>query len=120
MIPTSPVVVAAAALVVLLVLFGVVRRLRGPSSAARESKQAHEAAQERDPPVEIGETYEFGVTELTDHHSGSEVAVGKVEGFVVFTEDVPGDVGKGDVIRAKVLSFNEGRTSADATFVRKA
>ena len=120
MIPTSPVVVAAAAAVVLLVLFGVVRRLRGPSSSARESKQAHEAAQERDPPVEIGETYEFGVTELTDHHSGSEVAVGKVEGFVVFTADVPGDVGKGDVILAKVLSFNEGRTSADATFVTKA
>ncbi|WP_128903938.1 hypothetical protein [Halorubrum amylolyticum] len=120
MIPSSPVVIGAAAVIVLLVLLVVVRRLRAPSPDARESKRAHEAAQAREPPVEIGETYEFGVTELTDHHSGEEVAVGKVEGFVVFTEDIPGDVAKGDVIRAKVLSFNDGRTSADATFVTKA
>ncbi|SMO58742.1 TRAM domain-containing protein [Halorubrum cibi] len=120
MIPSSPVTVVAATAVVLLVLIGIVRRVRGPSNEARESKRAHEAAQEREPPVEIGETYEFGVTELTDHHSGNEVAVGKVEGFVVFTEDIPNGIGKGDVIRAKVLSFNEGRTSADATFVTEA
>ncbi|WP_281195120.1 hypothetical protein [Halorubrum sp. F4] len=120
MTPNDPVVGIGIAILVLLLLLGVFRRLRGPSDEARESKQAHEAARERDPPVEIGETYEFGVTELTDHHSGSEVAVGKVEGFVVFTEDVPSDLAKGDVIRAKVLSFNEGRTSADATFVTKA
>ncbi|TKX78586.1 hypothetical protein EXE53_20425 [Halorubrum sp. SD626R] len=120
MIPSSPVVVAAAALLALVVLLGVVRRLRGPSAEARESKRAHEAAKEREPPVDIGETYEFGVTELTEHHSGEEVAVGKVEGFVIFTEDVPGSVGTGDVIRAKVLSFNDGRTSADATFVDRA
>ncbi|ELZ41159.1 hypothetical protein C471_06678 [Halorubrum saccharovorum DSM 1137] len=120
MLPSSPVVIGAAAVIALLVLLVVVRRLRAPSSEARESKRAHDAAQEREPPVEIGETYEFGVTELTDHHSGEEVAVGKVEGFVVFTEDIPGDVTKGDVIRAKVLSFNDGRTSADATFVTKA
>ena len=120
MIPSSPVVVGIAVAVALLALFVLVRRLRGPSADARESKRAHEAAQERDAPVEIGETYECGVTELTDHHSGEEVAVGKVEGFVVFTEDIPGDVAKGDVIRAKVRSFNEGRTSADATYVEKA
>ncbi|PAU83507.1 hypothetical protein CK500_08290 [Halorubrum salipaludis] len=120
MLPSSPAVIGAAAVVALLVLLVLVRRLRAPSSDARESKRAHDAAQEREPPVEIGETYEFGVTELTEHHSGEEVAVGKVEGFVVFTEDIPRDVGKGDVIRAKVLSFNEGRTSADATFVTKA
>jgi len=120
MLPSSPIVIGSAAVIVLLVLLVVVRRLRAPSSDARESKRAHDAAREREPPVEIGETYEFGVTELTDHHSGEEVAVGKVEGFVLFAEDVPGDVGKGDVIRAKVLSFNEGRTSADATFVTKA
>ncbi|GAB7009597.1 TRAM domain-containing protein [Halorubrum trueperi] len=120
MLPSSPAVVAAAAVIVLFVLLVAVRRLRAPSAEARESKRAHEAARERDPPVEIGETYEFGVTELTDHHSGEEVAVGKVEGFVVFTEDIPGGLSKGDVIRAKVLSFNEGRTSADATFVTKA
>ncbi len=120
MIPSSPIVYGTTAIVLLLVLFVVFRRLRVPSTDARESKRAHEAAQERDPPVEIGETYEFGVTELTDHHSGNEVAVGKVEGFVLFTEDIPGDLRPGDVIRAKVLSFNQGRTSADATFVTKA
>jgi len=108
---------AVLAVVLLVVLLLVVRRVRGPSSDARESKRAHEAARKRDPPVEIGETYEFGVTETTDHHSGEEVAVGKVEGFVVFTEGIPASIGTGDVIRAKVLSFNEGRTSADATFV---
>ncbi len=120
MTPNDPLVGIGIAVVVLLVIVIAVRRLRGPSAEARQSKRAHEAAQAREPPVAIGETYEFGVTELTDHHSGEEVAVGKVEGFVVFTEDVPNDVGTGDVIRAKVLSFNEGRTSADATFVTKA
>jgi predicted RNA-binding protein with TRAM domain len=108
----------AAAVVVLL---GVVLLLRRrSSSSARESKRAHDAAQEREPPVEIGQAYEFGVTEFTDHHSGDRVAVGKVEGFVLFTEDVPDSLSEGDVIRAKVLSFNEGRTSADATFVARA
>ncbi|MFC7185459.1 TRAM domain-containing protein [Halorubrum yunnanense] len=120
MIPSDPIVVGAVAVIALLVLFAVVSRLRGPSEEAKESKRAHEAAQDRDPPVEIGETYELGITELTDHHSGEEVAVGKVEGFVVFTADIPRDLSTGDVIRAKVLSFNEGRTSADATFVTKA
>ncbi|WP_136716419.1 hypothetical protein [Halorientalis salina] len=112
----EPVLLAAGgggvvALLLLLVL------LRRRSSDARQSKRAHEAAQQREPPVEIGETYEFGVTEFTDHHSGERVAVGKVEGFVLFTEDVPDSVAEGDVIRAKVLSFNEGRTSADAKAV---
>jgi predicted RNA-binding protein with TRAM domain len=101
------------AILVLLALLGLWRR----SSDERQSKRAHEAAQKREPPVEIGETYEFGVTEFTDHHSGERVAVGKVEGFVLFTQDVPNSLAKGDVIRAKVLSFNQGRTSADATFV---
>jgi len=120
MIPSDPIVVGAVAVIALFVLLAVASRLRGPSGEARESKRAHEAAQEREPPVELGETYEFGVTELTDHHSGEEVAVGKVEGFVVFAEDIPSGLSEGDVIRAKVLSFNEGRTSADATFVTKA
>jgi predicted RNA-binding protein with TRAM domain len=120
MIPSDPIIVGAVVVIALIVLLALVRRLRGASDDARASKRAHEAAQEREPPVEIGEVYEFGVTELTDHHSGAEVAVGKVEGFVVFTKDIPRDLTKGDVIRAKVLSFNEGRTSADATFVTKA
>ena len=120
MIPSDPIAVGAVAVIALIVLLSLVRRLRGPSDEARASKRAHDAAQERDPPVDIGEVYEFGVTELTDHHSGNKVAVGKVEGFVVFAEDIPGDLSPGDVIRAKVLSFNDGRTSADATFVTKA
>ena len=104
-----------------VVLLGVVLLLRRrSSSSARESKRAHEAAQERDPPVELGATYEFGITEFTDHHSGDRVAVGKVEGFVLFTEDVPSSVSVGDVIRAKVLSFNRDHTSADARFVERA
>ena len=107
-------VAGGGALLVLLAVLGLWRRR---SSDVRESRRAHEAAQEREPPVEIGETYEFGVTEFTDHHSGQRVAVGKVEGFVVFTEDVPESLDEGDVVRAKVLSFNQGRTSADATFV---
>ena len=94
--------------------------LRRRSSDASESRRAHEAAQERDPPVEIGETYEFGITEFTDHHSGERVAVGKVEGFVLFTDDVPDGVDVGDVVEARVLSFNRNRTSADATMVGRA
>jgi predicted RNA-binding protein with TRAM domain len=101
--------------VVVVAVVAIVAR-RG-SSDSRASKRAHEKAQERDPPVELGDTYEFGITEFTDHHSGDRVAVGKVEGFVLFTEDVPSSVSEGDVIRAKVLSFNRGQTSADATFV---
>jgi predicted RNA-binding protein with TRAM domain len=98
------------------VLVLVVALWRRGSGAASQSKQAHDAAQEREPPVELGETYEFGVTEFTDHHSGERVAVGKVEGFVVFTEDVPSSVSEGDVVRATVTSFNRDETSADAIF----
>jgi len=110
-------VVGAGAGAAVLVLAGVVllwRRRR--SAGARQSKRAHDAAQGREPPVDLGETYEFGVTEFTDHHSGDRVAVGKVEGFVVFTEDVPDGVSEGDVIRATVTSFNRDETSADAIF----
>jgi len=105
----------AALAVGLALAFAITRR-----SGSSASKRAHEAAQEREPPVELGETYEFGITEFTDHHSGDRVAVGKVEGFVLFTEDVPSSVSAGDVIRAKVLSFNRDHTSADARFVERA
>ncbi|MFC7143074.1 hypothetical protein ACFQMA_25070 [Halosimplex aquaticum] len=111
-------IATGAGVVTLLLAAAVVRRRR--SSGRRASKRAHEAAQQREPPVEIGETYEFGVAEFTDHHSGDRVAVGKVEGFVLFTADVPDSLAEGDVIRARVLSFNRGRTSADATFVERA
>lgn len=97
-------------------VLGVLALWRRLTSSGSASKRAHDAAQDREPPVELGEAYEFGVTEFTDHHSGERVAVGKVEGFVVFVEDVPGRVDKGDVIRATVTSFNRGKTSADAIF----
>ncbi|WP_123538566.1 hypothetical protein [Halosimplex salinum] len=107
-------IAVAAGVVAVVLLVGIVR-WRG-SSDRRQSARAHEAAQERDPPVDIGEAYEFGVVEFTDHHSGDRVAVGKVEGFVLFTSGVPDSLSEGDAIRATVLSFNEGGTSADATF----
>lgn len=104
--------IAGAAIVLVIALLWLWRSLtRSPS------QQAHEAAQDRDPPVEIGETYTFGITEFSDHHSGERVAVGKVEGFVIFAEDVPSQADVGDVVRAKVLSFNKGETSADATVI---
>lgn len=122
LVGVAPSVVAVALGVTgLLALLLVATRVRGGNSAdARESQRAHEAAQQRAPPVDVGETHTFGVKELTEHHSGSQVAVGEVEGFVLFVEDVPSSLSPGDVVRAKVLSFNEGRTSADATFVEKA
>jgi len=103
---------AAGALLVLVALVLWWRR----SSEKVASKRAHDEAQQRDAPVEMGETYEFGVTEFTDHHPGERVAVGKVEGFVLFTEDVPESVSKGDVVRATVTSFNRNGTSADAIY----
>ncbi|GGN96969.1 MULTISPECIES: TRAM domain-containing protein [Haloarcula] len=102
-----------------LVLGVAALRHRGTSDA-RASKRAHDEAKARAPPVDIGETYAFGITEFTDHHSGERVAVGKVEGFVLFTEDVPSSLSEGDVVRAQVLSFNRGHTSADAKFVETA
>ncbi len=104
----------------LLVLLVVVVLWRRGSSNTSASKRAHDAAQERDPPVEIGETYEFGITEFTDHHSGDRVAVGKVEGFVLFTDGVPTSCSVGDPVRATVTSFNRGHTSADATYEERA
>lgn len=108
--------VAAGAAVVLLVLVAAVlfRRRR---SESRASERAHEAATQREPPVDLGETYEVGVREFTDHHSGNRVAVGKVEGFVLFVEEVTDDVEVGDVLEVEVLSFNRGETSADARMV---
>ena len=70
--------------------------------------------------VSIGETDEFGVTGFTGLRSGDRIAVGTVEGFVVFTADVLASVEVGDVVRARVMSFDRGLTSADATFVERA
>ncbi|MCF2238146.1 TRAM domain-containing protein [Halobacterium salinarum] len=111
----NTIMIGAGAAVLCLLAVGVGWRRRSGSSAG-QSQRAHRDAQQRTPPVSLGETYEFGVTEFTDHHSGDRVAVGKVEGFVVFTTDVPAGVSPGDVIQATITSFNRNETSADAIF----
>ncbi|MCU4740678.1 RNA-binding protein [Halobacteria archaeon AArc-m2/3/4] len=114
----------------IVVLSWLVRRAVGRSrsrsgsreltEAERESFERHRDAQGREPPVELGDVREIGVQEFTRHHSGERRALGKVEGFVIFVEDVPDDVEVADVIRVKVLSFNRGHTSATATFLERA
>ncbi|WIV66241.1 RNA-binding protein [Natrialbaceae archaeon AArc-T1-2] len=100
----------------------VVRRFRGGNSndAPRSgdelaSWERHRDAQAREPPVEIGDVCEAGVVDFSTHHTGERHAVCKVEGFVVFVEDVPDDLAVGDVCRFKILSYNRGHTSATAT-----
>jgi predicted RNA-binding protein with TRAM domain len=108
-------------LVLLLVASWLFRRLRGDRSRdRRRSRDRHEAAREREPPVDIGDVETVAIREFTEHHSGERHAVGKIEGFVVFVEDVPGDCEPTDVIRIKILSFNRGHTSATATFLETA
>lgn len=107
-----------------VVVFGswLVRRFRGGgrSTAQRESYERHRDAQQREPPVDLGDVREVAVQEFTDHHSGERQAVCKIEGFVVFVADVPADLEVGDVLEIKILSFNRGHTSATATFVARA
>jgi len=104
--------------VLALLVAALAWRLRSLSSSAA-SKRAHEAAQEREPPVQKGDVIEVGVEELTDHHSGRKDALVKVEGFVVFVTDIPDDVESGDMLRAKVLSFNREGTSASAKLLER-
>lgn len=85
----------------------------------RRSWDRHRDAQGRTPPVEIGDIHTLGIEEFTPHHSGAQRAVGRIEGFVVFVDDVPESVAVTDVIRVKILSFNRGHTSATATFVER-
>lgn len=109
--------IGAVALLVVSVL--VLRRLRRwwrVRRDVRRSAERHERAQDRDPPVSIGDEYTVGVREFSHHHSGERHAVTKVEGFVVFVADVPADVEPADTIRVSILSFNRGKTSATATF----
>ncbi|RQG92249.1 TRAM domain-containing protein [Natrarchaeobius chitinivorans] len=95
------------------------RRVRGASRSAdqRKSWERHRDAQGREPPVDVGDEREAAIYEFTEHHSGERQAVCKVEGFVVFVEDVPTDLEPTDVIRFKVLSFNRGHTSATAAYL---
>jgi predicted RNA-binding protein with TRAM domain len=116
-LPVPPTVAAAGGILLLGGSMLTWRRLRSPAPGASEA--AHERAMDREPPVSLGDAYELGIKEFTDHHSGKRVAVGKVEGFVLFVEDVPSEMAPGEVIRARVLSFNRDHTSAEATFVAR-
>ena len=112
--------VAAGGVVLVGVAFWWMRaKRRGHTAERRESWNRHEKARERAPPVDIGDVCEFGVEDFSHHHSGERHAVGKVEGFVVFVEDIPGDLEETEVVRAKVLSYNRGHTSATATFIER-
>ena len=117
-LPVDPIHLGAgvAALFALFVLLRLVRRRRR-SADVRASRRRHREAREREPPVDVGDVETLGVREFSRHHSGDRHAVGKVEGFVVFVENVPSDVDVADVIRVKILSFNRGKTSATATYL---
>ncbi|WP_306056329.1 TRAM domain-containing protein [Natronococcus wangiae] len=104
----------------LLFVSWLIGRIRDGGSEQRESYRRHREAQRREPPVEVGETRTAAVEEFTTHHTGERRAVCKVEGFVVFVQDLPGDLEETDAIRIKILSFNRGRTSATATFLERA
>lgn len=113
---TGSAIGAVAALVVGVVAIRRIRRWWRVRRDVRRSRTRHERAQDREPPVSIGEEYTVGVREFSHHHSGERHAVAKIEGFVVFVTDVPGDVEPADAIRISILSFNRGKTSATATF----
>ncbi|EMA31097.1 TRAM domain-containing protein [Halobiforma nitratireducens] len=107
--------------VFVMVLFGawIVGRVRGwlfGSSDRRESYERHREAQKREPPVDLGDVERVAVEEFTEHHTGELQAVTKVEGFVVFVEDLPRGLEVGDVIEVEILSFNRGHTSATARY----
>ncbi|MXR51198.1 hypothetical protein GRX03_06220 [Halovenus sp. WSH3] len=81
-----------------------------------QSREAHAAAVDREPPVEIGDSVTVGITEFRSHHSGGKQAVCKKEGFVIFVEDCPPDSAVGDRIDATITSFGTNRTSAEAVY----
>ncbi|WP_049926453.1 TRAM domain-containing protein [Halopiger goleimassiliensis] len=105
--------------IVVVFLLGswVVRRFRGRSRERRRSRKRHEAAQQREPPVDLGDRRTVAVHDFSEHHTGERHAVCKVEGFVVFVEDAPADLEEGDVIDVEIRSFNRGHTSATAAYV---
>ena len=120
MVAVEPLALAG---VIALLFLVVVRRMLGGSGfdtkEAEPSWERHQQAQQRAPPVNVGDEATAGVVDFSDHHSGAVHAVCKVEGFVVFVEDVPEYVDRTDVITFKITSFNEGGTSATATFLER-
>lgn len=89
----------------------------GRAAAEQEaSRQAHDDATDRAPPVSVGDHVSLGVKEFKAHHSGDRVAVCKKKGFVVFVNDVPESVDVGDVVDAEIVSFGPDNNSAEATY----
>ncbi|AFZ72285.1 TRAM domain-containing protein [Natronobacterium gregoryi] len=124
MLATASLVLAVIVVVLVLILTVLVASwfvgwFRGGSGERSESYDRHREAQAREPPVEIGDVHEAGVIDFSDHHSGDRQAVCKIEGFVVFVEDLPGDLEVGDVVQFRVLSFNRGHTSATGQFLER-
>ncbi|RZV08459.1 putative RNA-binding protein with TRAM domain [Natrinema hispanicum] len=120
MLGPGPETLAVGAFVALLIGSWLFTRVRGGSAGERQSRKRHQEAQQREPPVDIGDVETVAIREFTDHHSGERRAVGKIEGFVIFVEDVPDSCAVTDVIRVKILSFNRGHTSATATYLESA
>jgi len=87
------------------------------SEKQKASWEAHEQATNRRPPVELGEVRDLGVEEIITHHSGTQTARGKIEGFQVFVKDVPPSVRSLDIIQVKITSYGRGRTSAEGRFM---
>jgi predicted RNA-binding protein with TRAM domain len=84
-----------------------------------ESMQAHDEASERPKPVDIGDVFTAGISDFSAHHSGRRDAIVKVEGFTVFIRDAEDDYELGDILRAKITSFNRRGESADAVVLER-
>lgn len=93
--------------------------MRSDISEIKDSKESHDKAKNRTPPVDIGDISKTGVIEITTDHRNEKQALCEVEGFKIFVENIPESLTVGDVIRSKVVSFNRGRSSAKAIFEEK-
>ncbi|GAB7012501.1 hypothetical protein JCM18549_07720 [Halolamina salina] len=112
--------VAGGVAVAVIALYAAYQKGRadGIERAQREqSRQAHEAATEREPPVDVGDRVSLAVKEFESHHSGERVAVCKKAGFVIFVDGVPDSADVGDVIDAEIVDFGRDRNSAEAQYV---
>jgi len=120
MVTPTPMLVAGGVAVAAIAVYAAYQKGKadGVAKAQREqSQQAHDAATDREPPVELGERVSLAIKEFKTHHSGDQVAVCKREGFVIFVNDVPDGADVGDVVDAEIVSFGEDRTSAQAAYV---
>ncbi|WP_436901121.1 TRAM domain-containing protein [Halovenus halobia] len=111
--------VAAGSFLVGAVIFYKIGKYRGRSVSTAElereqSRDAHDDAVEREPPVDIGDTVTVGVTEFRSHHSGDRQAVCKKEGFVIFVDEFSQGTEVGDSLDVTITSFGSNRTSAEA------